>query len=73
MWQVNKNEPPALLSAANYKRIWWKTTRMIFERVGECMSSVIGSEPVEFSDTVTTHSPTQSCTVTIINVTIDKT
>ena len=41
VWQINKNEPPAVLSAANYKRIWWKTTRMIFEREGECISSVI--------------------------------
>ena len=43
VWQVNKNEPPAVLSAVSYKRIWWKTTRMIFEREGECMSSVTGA------------------------------
>ena len=71
VWQINKNEPPALLSASTYKRIWWKTTRMMFEREGEYMSSLIGSEPVDFSDTVTAHSPTQSCTVTIINVIVD--
>ena len=41
VWQINKDEPPAVLSAANYKVIWWKTIKMMFEREGEHMLSVV--------------------------------
>ena len=40
LWEVNKNDKPAVLSAAHYKRHWWNVIRKIFGREGKLFNGL---------------------------------